>query len=60
MLSFTATVLAFHLISKASRPEFETLAAPEQAPDRDSAMHGLRDSIASERRIWKQPAMGRH
>ena len=43
MLAFTATMLAFHLISKAFRPEFETLAEPEQAPDRDSTMHGLLD-----------------
>jgi hypothetical protein len=40
MLAFTATVLAFHLISKAFRPEFETRAAPERAPDRDRAVHG--------------------
>jgi hypothetical protein len=31
MLAFTATVLAFHLISKAFLPEFETRAAQEWA-----------------------------
>jgi hypothetical protein len=33
-------VLAFRLISKAFRPEFEARAASERAPDRDSAVPG--------------------
>jgi hypothetical protein len=40
MLAFTAMALAFHLISKASRPEFEIREALERAQDRDRPVHG--------------------
>jgi hypothetical protein len=44
MLAFTATVLAYHLINKALRQEFETLAALERAPNRDCAVPGQHSS----------------
>ena len=50
---FTAMVLAFHLISKAFRPECEARAAPERAPDRDRAKPGPQSTVFGSSQQWR-------
>jgi hypothetical protein len=50
---FTAMELAFHLISKAFRPECEARAAPERAPDRDCAEPGPESTVFGSSQQWR-------
>jgi hypothetical protein len=50
MLSLVeATVVGLYSISKAFRPEFDALGAPERAQDRDRTVSGLHSAVFGSR-----------